>query len=111
MDDILSTSIAGTSTIAATVFALPTEATELTSCIIDFVLVFALILLLKTAWIEYHALKGVKLSKKKKILFWEIATFAAIIVFYFVGNYCVVLPLLFMLAVLVLWYLVQVYAR
>ena len=111
MNEIVTTEMEIPNTIAATIFALPEHIPELSGCLIDFVLVFLLILLLKSSWIDYMAMKGKVVNKKQKVLFWEISTFIALFVFYGIGQYCVVLPLLFMLTIFVLWYLVQVYAR
>ena len=111
MKEILALAVENESSIAATIFTMPNQVNELVSCLTDFVLVVILILLLISAWTDYNAIKGKTLSKKQKIFFWEMATFAAIFIFYAFGHYCVVLPLMFMLSILVLWYLVQVYAR
>lgn len=111
MKEILATEINATGTIAATVFTLPEQPSELFTCLIDFVLIVVLITLLKSAWNDYMTLKGIPVSKKQKILFWELVTFTALFTAYITGHFCVILPLLFMLTILVLWYLVQVYAR
>ena len=111
MKEIIDISVESQNNLALTVFSVPNEISELTLCLINFILVVAVMLLLLSAWTDYKALKGIVVSKKEKILFLELITFSSLFIFYIGGNFCVILPLMFMLSILVLWYLVQVYAR
>lgn len=111
MNELLSINVRAEETIATTLFSFPSALPEFVGCTTDFILLFLIILILKLIWTQRASEKGVRISKKQKILFWEIATLVALFVFFIIGHYCVVLPLLFMLSILVLWYLVQVYAR
>ena len=92
-------------------FALPNDQTELMLSIFLFLGVVLLIYVLGSVWIRLFVSVPEDVKKLKKILIWEFGTVLSIIGVFLFGQYCVILPLLFFLAFLVMWYLVRAIGR
>jgi hypothetical protein len=92
-------------------FVLPGDPIGLLVCILQFLVVVGLIVLLEKIWIR--RIKCVRGYERciHRILLWEFGTVVALIAVYVAKFYCVVLPLLFLLAFLAMWYLVRVLGR
>ncbi len=93
---------------AMPIFVLPENAAGLITCIFLFLIVASLIYLLEKIWMRSFVFKTVEAKKIQRILMWEFGTVISIIGVFFLKQYCVVLPLLFLLAFLIMWYLIRV---
>lgn len=92
-------------------FMLPGDPIGLLVCILEFLMVVGLIIAFEKIWIRrIKCVRGYEWCIHR-ILLWEFGTVVALIVVYVAGFYCVVLPLLFLLAFLSMWYLVRVLGR
>ena len=96
---------------AMPIFVLPDNQTGLIICIFLFVIVAFLIYLLERIWMRQFVFKTVETMQLQRILIWEFGTVVSIIGAFLLKQYCVVLPLLFLLAFLIMWYLIRVIGR
>lgn len=92
-------------------FILPDNSTGLIICISLFLVVAFLIYLLERIWMRQFVFKTVEARELQRILMWEFGAVVSIIVVFLLKLYCVVLPLLFLLVFLIMWYLVRVIGR
>jgi small-conductance mechanosensitive channel len=86
-------------------FIIPETAGELLTCIFVFVAVVAAIYLSERFTLKYHTHR--EHSIRERVLYWELGTIAAIVAGYLSDGRCVILPLSFLLALLVMWYLTR----
>ena len=96
---------------AMPIFVLPDDQTGLIICIFLFVIVAFLIYLLERIWMRQFVFKTVEAAQLQKILIWEFGTVISIIGAFLLKQYYVVLPLLFLLVFLIMWYLIRVIGR
>jgi hypothetical protein len=92
-------------------FVLPANIEGLGICIGIFLVCVAFIVWLERRW--RHRLRCAKGYETcvNRILLWQFGTVLSLIVVYVLQLYCTVLPLLFLLAFLSMWYLVRVLGR
>jgi len=93
---------------AMPIFVLPENVAGLMTCIFLFLIAALLIYLLEKLWMRSFVFKTVEAKNLQRILIWEFGTIVSIIGAFMLEQYYVVLPLLFLLAFLVMWYLVRV---
>lgn len=92
-------------------FMVPASLAGLLLCIVEFSLVSLVIFLFeRSRFPRLYRKKGPD-AEVQRILLWELGTVVALIAVYLLGRYWVVLPLLFLLAFLSMWYLVRVVGR
>ena len=96
---------------AVPLFVLPDDRTGLISSVFLFLMIAFLIYLLERIWMRRFVFKTVEAKELQRILIWEFGTVVSIIGVFFLKQYCVVLPLLFLLAFLIMWYLVRVVGK
>ena len=99
------------SAVAVPLFVLPDNQTGLIFSTILFLMIVFLIYLLEQIWIRRFVFKTAEVRELQKILIWEFGTVVSIIGVFFLKQYCVVLPLLFLLAFLIMWYLIRVVSK
>lgn len=93
-------------------FVLPTDSTGLMIGIVQFLAAVILIVIFERIWIKrFRDRKGGLEWHIHRILLWEFGTLVALIGSYIFTLYYVILPLLFLLAFLSMWYLVRVLGR
>ena len=100
--------IAYPTTYTGALFALPEGANELFGCIGYFLLITGSIFLAEFAW---NQMKTKRRTLSMRILFWELGAVLAIIIAYAEQAYCVVLPLMFLLVFLIMWFLTIIITR
>ena len=93
---------------AVPLFVLPNNQTGLITSIFLFLAVAFLIYLLEQIWIRRFVFKTVETMQLQRILIWEFGTIISIIGVFLLKQYCVVLPLLFLFAFLIMWYLARI---
>ena len=93
------------------VFVLPDNSTRLVTSILLFLFVALLIYFLERVWIKHFVFKTKETEELQRILIWEFGTILSIIGVFFLKQYCVVLPLLFLLIFLIMWYLIRVVSK
>ncbi|MCK5592148.1 MAG: hypothetical protein KAI72_09355, partial [Candidatus Pacebacteria bacterium] len=59
-------------------------------------------------WMRQFVFKITEEMQLQRILIWEFGTIISIIGAFLLKLYCVILPLLFLLAFLIMWYLIRV---
>lgn len=92
-------------------FIVPADIIGLLNCIGLFLISVVFIVALERVWrYRIRCTKGYERCINR-ILLWEFGTVLALIAVYILGFYCTVLPLLFLLTFLSLWYLVCVLGR
>lgn len=92
-------------------FVLPASVSGLFTCLMYFLCVTAAIVLFEKIWSRSFVFKTKEEQQIQRILLWELGTVCAIIIVYIFRFYCVILPLLFLLASLAMWYLVRIIGR
>jgi small-conductance mechanosensitive channel len=90
---------------SGSLFIIPETAGELLSCIFVFIAVIGAIYMSERFTLKYHTHS--EHSIRERVLYWELGTIAAIVAGYLSGERCVILPLSFLLALLVMWYLTR----
>lgn len=93
---------------AVPIFVLPDDQTGLIISILLFLVVAFLIYLLERIWMRQFVFKITEEMQLQRILIWEFGTIISIIGAFLLKLYCVILPLLFLLAFLIMWYLIRV---
>jgi len=94
-----------TSTYATnTIFTLPERPGELLLCILSFLLVVFGIILVHHVWSRKTRQKC---TLNRRILFWQFGVVITMIGAFLFNFYCVILPLMFLLAALIMWYLTR----
>ena len=94
------------------IFVIPTDGIGLLIGIGQFVCAVAFIVLFERIWIKkFRDPKGCFEWYIHRILLWEFATLIALVGSYILSLYYVILPLLFLLAFLSMWYLMRVLGK
>lgn len=93
---------------AMPIFVLPENVAGLMTCIFLFLIATLLIYLLEKIWMRSFVFKTVEVAQLQRILIWEFGAVVSIIGAFLLEQYYVVLPLLFLLAFLIMWYLIRV---
>ena len=99
------------SEILVPLFVLPADVYGLFICCMSFLGIAILIYIFEKWWINRTPYLYGESKCAQRILIWEFGTVVSLIFTHTFGFYCVVLPLLFLLAFLSMWYLVRVVAR
>lgn len=92
-------------------FVVPADITGLFWCVVHFVGIVFLIILLEKYWMRRLHFVSSHERSLYRILLWEFGAVVALMVIYIAKLYCVVLPLLFLIAFLSMWYLVDIIHR
>ncbi|MCK5027237.1 MAG: hypothetical protein KAS07_02365 [Candidatus Pacebacteria bacterium] len=92
-------------------FVLPAEFSGLLWCIGIFLVIALGVVLFERFWIKKICCVNEHERGLYRILLWELGSVVSLIIIYVSKLYCVVLPLLFLIAFLSMWYLVDIIHR
>ena len=92
-------------------FVLPADFSGLVFCLGVFLLSVVGIVWFEKFWIKRDHYVDKHERNIQRILLWEFGSVVSLIVIYILKLYCVVLPLLFLITVLSMWYLVDTIHR
>ena len=96
---------------SASIFLLPDSREEMLICVLLFFIMSLLIYYFESLWTQRFAFKTVEERRLQRVLIWEFGTVLSIVTVFFLKQYIVILPLLFFLAFLIIWYLFLVIKR
>ncbi|MCK5096280.1 MAG: hypothetical protein KAR24_02915 [Candidatus Pacebacteria bacterium] len=91
-------------------FVLPADVWGLVLCSVSFLSITVVVYFFERFWTKRASCVYGENGRVQRILLWEFGTVVSLIFAHLLGFYCVVLPLLFLLAFLSMWYLIRAVA-
>ncbi|MBC8464871.1 MAG: hypothetical protein H8D63_00650 [Parcubacteria group bacterium] len=84
---------------------LPANLSELGMCAFWFILILVIITIIWRLYRAWREKNGYEVEREEDLRLWIIADILAIIILYFLGIFCPIIPLAILLLILIIWYI------